>query len=79
MIVGVVNGNKQVFHGCRVVISIKHMHMCYIQVNKHMCVKPGSAASSLVMDHNNNHCQTQNEGVSLREGDEGRAVVIMQA
>lgn len=79
MIVGVVNSNKQVSKDVEFVISIKHMYMCYIQVNKRMCVKPGSAPSSLVMDHNNNHCQTQNEGVSLREGDEGRAVVIMQA
>lgn len=55
------------------------MHMRYIQVNKHMCVKTVSARSSLVMSHNNNHCQPQNEGVSFREGDEGRAVVIMQA
>lgn len=53
--------------------------MCYIQVNKCMCVKTASAPSSQVMDHNNNHCQTQNEGVSFREGVEGRAVVIMQA
>lgn len=55
------------------------MHMRYIQVNKHMCVKTVSARSSLVMSHNNNHCQPQNEGVSFREGNEGRAVVIMQA
>lgn len=37
------------------------------------------ALSSQVMYHNNNHCQPQNEGVSFKEGDEGRTVVIMQA
>lgn len=61
------------------VISLKYMHMRYIQENKHMCVKTVSARFSLVMYHNNNHCQPLNEGVSFREGDEGRAVVIMQA
>lgn len=60
-------------------ISIKIMHMRYIQANKHMCVKSISVRSSLAMCHNNNHCQPENEGVSFREGDEGRAVVIMQA
>lgn len=37
-----------------------------------------SAFRSQVMYHKNNHCQAQNEGVSFREGDEGRTVVIMQ-
>lgn len=37
-----------------------------------------SALSSQVMYHNNNHCQAQNGGVSFREGDESRTVVIMQ-
>lgn len=80
LIVSVVNGNQHgLWKDMDFLISIKIMHMRYIQVNKHMCVKSVSARSSLVMCHNNNHCQPENEGVSFREGDEGRAVVIMQA
>lgn len=80
LIVSVVNGNKQgLSKDMDFVISIKYIHMRYIQVIKHMCVKTFSSCSSLVIYHNNNHCQPQNEGVSLREEDEGRAVVIMQA